>query len=279
LQLNTNYLCTSTTPANECTLGTYIHTAACGDYPDCFVWQQFIYATDYDCTPYGSLCGHAGLFMQYWLFNWDFASASGTFANTCPHGWNQNIGENGTQLNCYKNSRIQAVPNIPVTNLGDVILAGSAQSGGNDEVALEYGDDSWAVSNTDNSAPCCKGGLDIASVWKQAEFNVVGDATWTQAQFNVGAQVIVLLELIDGSQSAPTCPLAGTTGETNNLNLSACQTGVSNPIYWYGCNNSSLNICQGFEISGPYIEFSESDPYVCVACGPVVPGPPPPIEQ
>jgi hypothetical protein len=273
LQLNTNNLCGSTTPANECTLGTYIHTAACGDYADCFVWQQFIYATDYDCTPYGSHCGNAGLFMQYWLYNW---------VGNCPHGWNtvNPTVNNGEQLSCWHNSRIQPVPNIPVTNLGDVILAGNAENGGNDEVALEYGDDSWAVSNTDNSAPCCKGGLDIASVWNQAEFNVVGDADLTDAQFNVGAQVIVLLELYDGSQSAPTCPKnVGTTGETNNLTLGACQTGVSNPIYWYGCNNSSLNICTGFEISGPYIEFSESNPYVCLACGPVVPGPPPPIEE
>jgi hypothetical protein len=68
------------------------------------------------------------------------------------------------------------------------------------------------------------------------------------------------------------------------MTLGACQTGVSNPIYWYGCNNSSLNICTGFEISGPYIEFSETVPVPstpCTTCGGggVPPGPPPPIKQ
>jgi hypothetical protein len=116
LQLNTNLNCTSTTPANECPFGTYIHTAACGDYPGCFVWQQFIYATDYDCQPSGSHCGTAGLYKQYWLFSW---------VGTCPNGWN--TADSGAQINCWKNSQVLPVPvDIPVTNLGDVILAGSA---------------------------------------------------------------------------------------------------------------------------------------------------------
>lgn len=227
-------------------------TAACGDYGTCYVWQQFVYATDY---------GEAALFMQYWLMNWH---------GTCPKGW-----WTGSAGQCYHNSKAASVPNIPVTNLGDVILTASVENGGNDYVWLEYGDDSWVVGNKDSSAPCCAGGLDIASVWNQAEFNVFGDTSSTQAQFNLGSQIIVVLALLDGSQSAPQCVSpqnnyeGGTTAETNNMNLGTCGGGVGNVIDWYRCTE---NICESSEIYGPYIEFTENVPFphlpppVCIVC-------------
>lgn len=262
---------TPTSPLGDLILGpneyslqlntSYAQTRACGDYGSCYVWQQFIYATDYHP---GS--AEAALFMQYWLYNWGVG-------NRCPNGW---MG--GTSGTCYTNSKYVPVPDIPVTNLGDVILSAGAVNGGNDTIALEYGDDSWAVSNTDNSAPCCEGGVDIAGTWNQAEFNVVGDVNLTQAQFNDGSQIIVVLQILDGSQTAPTCANQvfgdGATGETNNMTLGPCATGVANLIDWYGCNNSDLNICHGFDVYGPYIEFAETAPVpvrpfpppVCVVC-------------
>ena len=249
LQLNTNDL----TPT-----GTPLQTAACGDYSACHVWQQFMYATDY------IKLGQGAIFMQYWLYDW---------TGLCPTGWSTVFdivanGTPGTEI-CYTNSNVLPVPDIPVTNLGDVILSASAVSGGDDTVWLEYGDDSWAVSNADSSAPCCSGGLDIASVWKQAEFNVVGDMNSTQAQFNAGAQITVLLAIDDGSESAPTCPNnLGTTGETNNMTLGACQTGAATELSFGGCANQSN--CIGWTTTLPYIEFSEYVPVPstpCLSCG------------
>lgn len=242
-------------------------TAACGDYGDCFVWQQFMYGTDYNQP------GEAALFMQYWLYNW---------VGNCPKSyWGNDYVRGGVPFpggTCFKNSRYAALPDIPVANLGDVILSGSAANGGNDTIALEYGDDSWSVTAEDSSL-ASNPGLDIASVWNQAEFNVVGDMNLTQAQFNHGSQIIVVLQILDGSQSAPTCVSPhnnfgdGATGETNNMTLGTCQSGVGNLIDWYGCGNSDLNICRGWEINGPYIEFTETFPFprlpppVCIVCG------------
>jgi hypothetical protein len=293
LQLNTNNLCTSTSPPQWCvsittetstggtTTQSYPHTTACGDYGDCHVWQQFIYATDYNCYDgqVWSPCGEGALFMQYWLYNWTppivIVNPDGTTTtiSTCPKDgtWWQS----GTT--CWKNSKSPpGLPDIPVADLGDVILTGSATIGGDDTIWLEYGDDSWAVSAEDGSK---KGGIDIASVWNQAEFNIVGDMSLSEAQFNYGAQITVLLGIWDGSQTAPTClNNVGTTGEINDMTLGNCVTGAGTEIYFDGCANQN-SACGPTSWFLPYIEFSESHPYVCLACGPVVPGPPPPIRE
>jgi len=283
LQLNTNNRCTSTSPAEYCvttTAGTFIHTAACGDYGDCDVWQQFIYATDYNGP------GEAALFMQYWLYNWVGncpksywgyqwvdGQMKGQLGGLPWYGWTPS----GNGYYCYKNSNLAAVPDIPVTNLGDVILSASAAIGGDDAVWLEYGDDSWGVDAEDSSR-ASNPGLDIASVWNQAEFNVLGDMNSSEATFNHGAQIIVVLALEDGSQSAPSCQAnVSTSGESNNMTLGTCQGGVGNVIDLGGCGNQTA--CVGEFLYGPYIEFTESDPYVCLACGARIPGPPPPIEE
>ena len=295
LQLNTNNLCGPTTPAEYCvtittttptgtTSQTYIRTAACGDYIDCHVWQQFMYATDYNCYEgqVWSPCNKGALFMQYWLYNWDTGDPNAR----CPKSYMgqgqypNNLGGPPLQPGsiCYKNSGTPTgIPDIPVADLGDVILFASAPIGGEDGIALEYGDDSWAETAEDSSL-ARNPGLDIATVWNQAEFNIVGDMNYSEAQFNDGAQITVLLAITDGSQSPPTCPNnVGTTGEVNNMTLGACVTGVGTEINYWGCGNQTN--CVGGSITSPYIEFSESDPYVCLACGPVVGGRPPPIKR
>jgi hypothetical protein len=73
--------------------------------------------------------------------------------------------------------------------------------------------------------------VDIAQVWQQSEFNIVGDAGGSRADFNKGASITVKVAVHDGSTSAPGCVAdSGTTGETNNLNLGSCTTsGGSTP--------------------------------------------------
>jgi hypothetical protein len=264
LQLNTNDLTTS---------GAELHTAACGDYAYCHVWQQFMYATDYNQK------GEGALFMQYWLYNW---------VGLCPKSyWGNNWVLGGTPFpggTCYKNSAYAALPDIPVTDLGDVILSASATNGGDDVIWLEYADDSWSVT-ADDSSLASNPGLDIASVWTQAEFNIVGDMDSSQASFNDGAQITVLLAIVDGSQSPPSCPNnVGTTGETNNLSLGTCLTSVGTEINFDGCgNHTGLNeLCIPWSLNSPYIEFTESAPVIiapCLVCGgggrPISPTPPP----
>jgi len=104
--------------------------------------------------------------------------------------------------------------------------------GGNDTVVFNNGTQAYSLTAKDSK-------LDISSVWKESEFNIVGDAGGSRADFNSGASVTVKVALTDGSTSAPTCVAdAGSTGETNNLNLGSC-TATSG--------------------SSPFIEFTESD--------------------
>ena len=172
----------------------------CSGHRGCKVWQQFLYSTDYVSG------GVAEVYMQYWLLNY----------GSCPSGWNQS----GTS-NCYVNSPLADAPDIPVKELG-VDLAASAQAGGNDCVTLYFG--SEVVSNCYRDSM-----LHISSVWNKVEFNVVGDSGGSRANFNNGTAIWPLVYIYDGSHTAPTCLAnAGTTGESNNLNLGNCTTGVAN---------------------------------------------------
>jgi hypothetical protein len=182
IQLNTNFT------------GT---TSVCAGHSGCTVWQQFIYATDF------SVEGKAAVFMQYWLIGW------GT--SRCPSGFSTD--DDG---DCFRNSSITSVADLPITDLGAMTLSGTAVAGGNDTVVFNNGSQAFSTTGKDSV-------LDIAAVWKESEFNIVGDAGGSRADFNTGASVTVKIALTDGSSSAPTCVAdAGSTGETNNLNLGTC---------------------------------------------------------
>lgn len=198
LQLNTNFT------------GT---TAACHGHSGCLVWQQFIYATDYATE------GEAAVFMQDWIINWGNSA--------CPSGFASD-GEG----DCYGNSKYITAPDVSPTSLGSLSVSGAAKSGGNDTVVFTDGTKAYSVSQADST-------LDISQVWKESEYNVVGDAGGSRADFNEPVSITVKVALTDGSSSAPTCVGdAGTTGESNNLNLGSCSTASG---------------------SSPYIEFTESN--------------------
>jgi len=188
-------------------------TSACAGHSGCTVWQQFVYSTDYIGA------GTAAVFMQYWLLNWG--------SSACPSGW----GKYGSD--CVVNSPLAPAPDIPITHLGQVELGTSVQAALFDSVTLYYGSDVVTMNWFDVM-------LNIASVWNKAEFNVVGDAGGSRADFNSGSSIKVVLAFSDGSATKPTCLAnAGTTGETNNLNLGSCTTSVVFGV--------------------PLIEFSESN--------------------
>lgn len=198
-------------------------TSACGHSTtfDCHVWQQYVYATDYDCDVWG--CGGA-VFIQYWLLDY----------GQCPSGWNQ---ESSGSSNCYVNSDVVSAPDFPVSDLQNLSLHASASAGGQD-CAVVYNNtgDGWGICAGD-------GVLDISSVWDQTEFGIFGDSGGSQAAFGFGTSFAQLLQVNDGSGAAPKClSNAGTTGETNNLNAGKCQPLTGNGLY-------------------PRIRFVESNPF------------------
>ncbi|MFC3650815.1 hypothetical protein ACFONN_04615 [Dyella humi] len=188
-------------------------TSACKGHSGCTVWQQAVYAPDYETQ------GSAAVFWQYWLIGYGGSS--------CPSGW----GSDGSG-DCYRNSNYVTAPDVPATKLGSVTLKGTAASGGNDTVTFTYSGTAYSVSGKDSVNY-------IATVWKQSEFNVVGNAGGSEADFNSGSSITVKIAASYGSTAAPSCIANdGSTGESNNLNLGSC-TAVGG--------------------SAPYIEFTESN--------------------
>jgi hypothetical protein len=173
-------------------------TSACAGHSGCTVWQQFVYATDYINA------GTAAVFMQYWLVNWG--------NSTCPHGWNKDAPD------CWKNSLLEDAPDLSLADISLFFITASATAGGSDEVEFSNESETWWVREPDSV-------LDISSVWREAELNIVGDAGGSEAVFSSGTSFELGLSLTDGSAAAPTCiSNGGTTGETNNLNLGKCST-------------------------------------------------------
>ncbi len=188
-------------------------TSVCKNHSGCTVWQQFIYSPDY------STQGQAAVFIQYWLLGY-----GGT---TCPSGF----GSDGSG-DCYKNSAAVTAPDVPATQLANLKLSGTATSGGNDTVVFTNGTTAYSLTAKDSV-------LKLATVWDQTEFNVVGNAGGSEAVFNAGSSITVKLAVTDGSTAKPTCAAnAGTTGESNNLNLGSCAAVGG---------------------SSPYIQFTESN--------------------
>jgi hypothetical protein len=174
-------------------------TSACsGGDPACTVWQQYLYAPDQ------LTAGKGGVFIQYWLLGYGASGAS------CPGGYTT------SQTSCFMNSSAVEAPDTPITGLGNLQLTGTAAAGGNDTVSFFDGTTVYTVTASDSV-------LKIGTVWNQSEFNVVGDAGGSEAVFNTGSVITVNVAAQYGSTTKPTCaPGAGTTGETNNLNLLPC---------------------------------------------------------
>lgn len=160
---------------------------------NCLGWEQFVYSSS----------ERAG-FMQYWLIN---------YGSRCPSGgWMSYSGD------CYRNSAAVSIPTEAITLLSGLKLSGAAVSGGQDTLVFTTPSRAYSTTGADSV-------VTLAKYWNAAEFNVIGDGGGSEAKFNRGSSVTVDIALDDGSTNAPTCKSnAGTTGETNNLNLGPCTT-------------------------------------------------------
>jgi hypothetical protein len=157
----------------------------------CLSWLQYVYSS-----------GEQAVFMQYWLIYWDKA---------CPAGWNTYSGD------CYKNSAAVRAPREVITDLSQMSMTGSAVNGGVDTTTFTDGANAYTTTGPDTV-------VDLASNWNGSEFNIIGDGGGSAANFNSGTKLTVRVAVNDGSTAAPTClSNAGTTGETNNLNLGKCK--------------------------------------------------------
>lgn len=191
----------------------FMNTAACDGAKvpaDCLDWEQFVYSSGYEVA-----------FMQYWLIYWN---------TTCPSGWFTYTS--GDDIFCYTNSNGVTAPLEAVTKLKTLKLSGSAKNGGIDTLVFTVGKNAYSTTGLDSV-------VDLATAWTESEFNIFGDGDGSEADFNSGSSVTVKVAVSNGTKNTPTCASgAGTTAETNNLNLGSC-TGTGG--------------------ASPYIEFSESN--------------------
>ncbi|MDQ5846734.1 MAG: hypothetical protein M3539_15715 [Acidobacteriota bacterium] len=196
LQLNTNFFAST----------------ACAGSPNagCQGWEQFVFENN-------GTTGRA--FIQYWLIKYNA---------TCPAGasWNQFSFTGSTDIYCWKNNTggVVAVPNQPITNLGQLSLSG-AVTATSDTVTLADGATLYA-RNGDNA-------VNLAAGWNIAEFNIFGDggnsAGGGMASFNSGADIVARTRIISGSSAPPPCVAQGFTAETNNLSFGPTAPGASAP--------------------------------------------------
>jgi hypothetical protein len=174
----------------------FFHGAACdgAQTPSkCLSWLQYIYSSS-----------EKAVFMQYWLIYYDAA---------CPAGWMSAGGGD-----CYKNSAAVRAPQDPITDLQNMSITGSAVKGGVDTTVFADGTNAYTTTGSDKV-------VYLAKSWNGSEFNIIGDGGGSQATFNAGSSITVNIAADDGSTDAPKCKAnAGTTGETNNLNLGKCVT-------------------------------------------------------
>jgi len=184
----------------------FMTTAACNGHADCLSWEQFVYSS-----------GETAAFMQYWLID---------YGVSCPSGWNS------FSNSCYRNSAAVSVPQEVITTLATLKLSGKAVAAGKDTLVFTAGTEAYSTTGKDSV-------VDLATDWKESEFNIVGDGGGSEAVFNEGSAINVEITVTDGTTTAPTCVKnAGTTGETNNLTLKSCKaTGGTSPHILFGESN------------------------------------------
>jgi hypothetical protein len=195
---------------------------------NCYGWEQFFYSSSNCGTP----C-FDGVEIEYWLIGYNnpklpISTAPGPNYNPpCPPALPTADGTG----NCYLNPVVTPVnPVLPVTDLNNMTLTGSAAAGG-DQATLTDGTQAWTNSATAGDLL----GLATNGNWNGTEFNVFGDEDFDEALFSGVQSIQVTTVLHNGTTTAPSCSntFTGTngtnqlfwaTGETNNLFLAAPPT-------------------------------------------------------
>jgi hypothetical protein len=163
----------------------------------CRGWEQFVFENSPSISR---------AYIQYWLIK---------FGPTCPA--NFQAFTVGTDADCVQVTNLSgAVPTtaVPVANLGQVTLTGSATAGA-DSVTMTIGGTAFSRAG-DNS-------VNASSGWTIAEFNILGDggngSGGGTATFNNGAALVTRTRINYGGRAAPNCVAQGFTAEMNNLSF------------------------------------------------------------
>ena len=190
--------------------------ALCGGQPGCSGWQQFIYENP------------GNVFIQYWLVNYPSPcpASPANFSDT----WHYNPGPGGT--GCFINGNQTSVPTQALQDLEGMRLTGNTSPSAQSVVFETAADEMYTAKDNGDL-------LAIGNQWNQAEFNIFGSCCTNQATFNTGSTIVVQIAVNNGTATAPTCPNAGFTAESNNLNLAqpcygfADPNGFSPPEVWF----------------------------------------------
>jgi hypothetical protein len=163
----------------------------------CRGWEQFVFENNPS--------SHRA-FIQYWLTD---------FGASCPANFQSfTIGTHADCVQIFNTSGAVPTTPVPVTNLGQVTLTGTASAGA-DSVTMTIGGTAFSRAG-DNS-------VNASSGWTIAEFNVFGDGGNASgggtATFNNGAAFVTRTRIIYGGRDAPNCVAQGFTGEFNNLSF------------------------------------------------------------
>lgn len=176
--------------------------------PNCRGWEQFVFENNN--------VSHRA-FIQYWLIKYN---------TTCPAGWTQFPSPPDIYCVILSNSSgaVNTSP-VPVTNLDQVTLTGTA-SAGSDSIIMTIGA-SIFIRAGDNA-------VNAAAGWKIAEFNVLGDGgnavgVGSQAAFNPGASIVTRTKINYGGTAPPICVAQGFTAETNNFSFGPTAPTASPP--------------------------------------------------
>jgi hypothetical protein len=165
---------------------------------NCSGWEQFVFENNN--------VSHRA-YIQYWLIKYNTA---------CPAGWTN--FPSGTDNYCVilsNSSGAVPTPAVPVTNLGQVTMTGSATASGDSIVMTISG---MAYSRNGDNA------VNASAGWSIAEFNILGDGgsavgVGSEANFNNTASLVTRTQITYGGTAPPICVAQGFTAETNNLSF------------------------------------------------------------
>lgn len=173
--------------------------------PGCRGWEQFVFENN---------PSNHRAFIQYWLINFDAACPANFQSFPISPGHNHCVQLTNT-------SGAVATTAVPVTNLSQVTLTGTATAGA-DSITMTIGGVAFA-RNGDNS-------VNASSGWTISEFNIFGDGGDSNgvggtASFNNNAALTTRMRINYGGTAPPNCVAQGFTAEKNNLSF-----GLSAPV-------------------------------------------------
>ncbi len=150
-----------------------------------------------------------GLEIQVWLLSY-----LDTQTTQCPSGNTWNV--NGSA--CWRNAATTNFPIQPFSAFSGMTVTGTATANGLDTMTMTVGNQAFRFNAPDSS-------LGLAGNWKDVDFNVYGESN-NEAVFNPGSTMSVMVTLVDGTATMPTCSGQGVGGaqtvETSNLTLGPC---------------------------------------------------------